>query len=166
MNREVTLWQAMTPWAVRSLKDTQGLQLQLSAKGDTFALIKPTRHRAESVAKTVWAPRFGQAAVACFALPRELVNQLKVGSVAYEDHRDYAIPADQLATLSAFLIRPIRIVDVVTGRNIERPHVALTGVSHFPKFDESLFGKVRLPILDVGGFMADNGGLKSLAVKG
>ena len=104
MKREVTLWQAMTPWAVRSLKDTQGLQLQLSAKGDTFALVKPTRHRAESVAKTVWAPRFGQAAIACFELPRELVNQLKVGSVAYEDHRDYVIPADQLATLSLFLI--------------------------------------------------------------
>ena len=127
MKREETLWQAMTPWAVRSLKDTQGLQLQLSAKGDTFALIKPTRHRAQSVAKTVWAPRFGQAAVACFALPKELVNQLKVGSVAYEDHRDYVIPADQLATLSLFLIRPIRIVDVVTGLSIERPQAALTG---------------------------------------
>jgi hypothetical protein len=127
MKREVTLWQAMTPWAVRSLKDSQGLQLQLSAKGDTFALIKPTRHRAQAVAKTVWAPRFGQAAVACFALPQELVKKLKVGSVAYEDHIDYVIPADQLATLSLFLIRPIRIVDVVTGLNTERAQVALTG---------------------------------------
>jgi len=127
MKREVTLWQAMTPWAVRSLKETQGLQLQLSARGDTFALIKPTRHRAQSVAKTVWAPRFGQAAVVCFALPRELVNQLKVGSVAYENHRDYAIPADQLATLSLFLVRPIRIVDVVSELNTESPQVALTG---------------------------------------
>jgi len=127
MKREVTLWQAMTPWAVRSLKDSQGLQLQLSAKGDTFALIKPTRHRAESVAKTVWAPRFGQAAIACFALPQELVKKLKVGSVAYEDHRDYVIPADQLATWSLFLIRPIRIVDVGTGLNTERAQIALTG---------------------------------------
>ena len=166
MKPEVTLWQAMTPWAVRSLKDSQGLQLQLSAKGDAFALIKPTRHRAHAVAKTVWAPRFGRAAIACFALPQELVKKLKVGSVAYEDHIDYAIPADQLATLSLFLIRPIRIVDVVTGLNTERPQVALTGQLKFAEFDEPIPGNVRLPMLNVGGFMADDGCLKSDAAQG
>ena len=125
--QELTLWQAMTPWAVRSLKDKQGWQLQLSAKGDTFALIKPSRHRAQAVAESVWAPRFGLAAVARITLPQELVTQLKVGSVAYEDHRDYEIPADQLGALSLFLTKPISIVDVVTRQYADRPQFALTG---------------------------------------
>ncbi|MEL0038319.1 MAG: hypothetical protein VW757_04800 [Halieaceae bacterium] len=127
MMQELTLWQAMTPWAVRSLKDKQGWQLQLSAKGDTFALIKPSRHRAQAVAESVWAPRFGLAAVARITLPQELVTQLKVGSVAYEDHRDYVIPADQLGALSLFLTKPISIVDVVTRQHDDRPQFALTG---------------------------------------
>ncbi|MDA0630462.1 MAG: hypothetical protein O2981_03690 [Proteobacteria bacterium] len=127
MERQIVLWQALTPWAVRILKQTAGWQIPVSAPGDTYALLKPSRLNAHSVAETVWAPRYGMAAVISVVLPRELVQQLPSGSVAYEEHRDYIVAKEQLDALSGALLKPARVVEVVTGRTHQPLAMGLVG---------------------------------------
>lgn len=127
MKRQIVLWQALTPWAVRVLKQTAGWRIPVSAPGDTHALLKPSRLGAHSAAETVWAPRYGMAAVVSLVLPRELVQQLPSSSVAYEEHRDYVVTKAQLDSLSGALLRPVRIVEVVTRRTRQPLAMGLVG---------------------------------------
>ena len=127
MERQIVLWQALTPWAVRILKQTAGWQIPVSAPGDTHALLKPSRYSAHSAAETVWAPRYGMAAVISLVLPRELVQQLPSGSIAYEEHRDYVVAKAQLDSLSGALLLPARVVEVVTRATRQPLAMGLVG---------------------------------------
>lgn len=105
------LWQAVSPAIASTLRRNGGHALCPSAPGDPFTLFKLSCQQAQRSGRTVWAPRFGGAAVVEVVLYSWVLLPFPIESVAYEDHQEYRIPTPQLCWLSLAQIKPARVLE-------------------------------------------------------
>ncbi len=123
----ITLWQAVTPNTVTAIERAHGQRLQPSSDGDPFTLLKLNPRWAVRVGETVWAQRFGTAALVEIVLPTAALATYPVESVAYADHREYRIPSIDLPCLSQALVRPVRVIGQVGCKARAVPRWARVG---------------------------------------
>lgn len=108
---EIRVYQVLTPAALSELQRCGRAQLQPTAFGDTWVLLKCAKNTACDAARSIWCRRFRAAAVVEIALYAPALAEYPCVSVAYEAHREYCVPVTALSRLSAALLEPVRVVD-------------------------------------------------------
>ena len=122
-----TLWQAVSPMTADAILRDNGQVLHPSCQGDAFALLKLNPELARQMAESVWAQRYGAAAVVEIIVASLALASYPMESVAYEYHREFRIPTSSLPLLSGALVRPARVVQQLSPRAGVEDHWALAG---------------------------------------
>jgi len=110
MNQIITLYKPLTPAQLAAVIDSGWRCFIPDHPEQKNFYLKLTRNYAELIARMWSTPRFSAGYVAELNVEDYFINQYKLDSIAYGEHREYCIPVSELPSLNRHLIGPIDIV--------------------------------------------------------
>lgn len=106
----INLFQAVSPRQLAQCVKDDWQSLKPDPDYQAFCYLKLSQRYAEMVARQRLVPLHGAGYVVGLVLPRKVMNAFELQSVAYEEHLEYRVPAEELEALCWYLEAGVRVV--------------------------------------------------------
>lgn len=114
MKKSVRLYKSLTPAQFAAVIRSGWREFYIESPEQTVFYPKLYREYAEMIARTFNLAHYQAAYVVEFSVRADFLVNFEIKSVAYEEHKEYKIPVDQLPLLNRNLIGLIEVVSAFT----------------------------------------------------
>ncbi|MBA6412838.1 hypothetical protein H2508_06915 [Parahaliea sp. F7430] len=106
----LVVYQALCPEQFSALRRGCWRRIESGRDGERFCYLKLQQHYAEMVARRRLLPVHGAGFVVRLHLPRRVLDQYKLETVAYDEHLEYRVPVVDLPRVQAHLVSDVKLV--------------------------------------------------------